>query len=196
MVDGHAVKGKRTGEYICDGYPYNPGQFDFKYDASGYLTEIIMHLVDSYDKKIITKIEWGNGCLKSWYEERFNDKGEITERYSEEFEYGEQCANISNFYPFLHDAVFNFGNTEWTLESMYNLLGKQSKYLPVKQKTCRVYYEGFTKPGDPDDQFGKVFVIGTYEYEFNKDNTVSKANITKYDEESDLTIKYHYTFNY
>lgn len=164
MKDGRAISCTYS-----DNYYNETGDFQYKYDESGHLTEIIqISDSDGVFSKVTTKLEWENDCVKSWYEEEFDAEENMSHRQKHVYHYGKEPSIISNFNYYCESGPF----TSWAYDYMFNLFGKQYKYLPVK---VEAYYSEFMpEPGQPDD-FGKYGDILDFKYELNKDKTISKA---------------------
>lgn len=165
------------------------GEYQFKYNESGHLTEILHISDNTFFPKVTTKLEWENDCMTSWYEEGLDAENNIGYRQKHVYHYGDAPSTINNFNYHPQDCP----GADWSFAYMFNLFGKQYKYLPVK-------IEGYYSEFYPDDNFGRYGSVLNFDYEFNKDKTVSKATV-KYGamdlpgyEEYPDTIEY--IFNY
>lgn len=168
----------KDGLAVCR---YDRCEITYKYDESGYLDEIIENSSFSYsDKRVKTKFEWEDGCLKSLYEEEYEDNS-LTCVSKAKILYGKRLATVGNYNP-LSDIITNIGCWQ-EFGMMFNLLCKQSKYLPVKIEYSYHYTD------DEEEFRGSKRIL----CEFNNDRTVSNINVIDTEGETEY---YYLKFTY
>lgn len=168
----------------------------YRYDESGCLTGISQHFQGTSCSRSEIELVWENGCIQTCYEEQFGENDEVVYRRKEVFHYNGVPARMGNFNIF-HKTYRN-DVSYWELEYTYNLIGMQSRYLPVKKEVYCFEYKNGMKPGDPGDLFDEKVYELNMDYTLNEDGTVNAADIieTYIGSVEESSVKLSYSFRY